>query len=134
MCVLGGGAQVHSKEKTKKEEKYVSKTPTNTLAQKDGNTKPHNSLVYIRQHWQLYAFFIMPAFVLTIIFRYIPMGGIAIAFTDYNPSVEVFVNGGAQTMTATMYTDQAADGFPFFATGKISMDIEECDLDMGNTD
>ena len=63
----------------------MSKIPTSTLAHKSGNTKLHNSLVYIRQHWQLYAFFIMPAFVLTIIFRYIPMGGIAIAFTDYNP-------------------------------------------------
>ncbi len=45
----------------------------------------HNTLVYVRQHWQLYALFILPAFVLTIIFRYIPMGGILIAFQDYNP-------------------------------------------------
>lgn len=65
----------------------MSKTPTSTLAraQKGGDTKLHNTLVYLRQHWQLYAFFIMPAFLLTVIFRYIPMGGIAIAFTDYNP-------------------------------------------------
>ena len=45
----------------------------------------HNTLVYMRQHWQLYVFFMLPAFALTIIFRYIPMGGILIAFTDYNP-------------------------------------------------
>lgn len=45
----------------------------------------HNALVYFRQHWQLYLIFIMPAFLLTIIFRYIPMGGILIAFTEYNP-------------------------------------------------
>lgn len=45
----------------------------------------HNSLVYIQQHWQLYVIFMLPAFLLTIIFRYIPMGGIAIAFTEYNP-------------------------------------------------
>ena len=45
-------------------------------------------------------------------------------------SVEVFVNDGQQTLTATMYTDQEADGFKFFATGKISMDIEKYDLDM----
>lgn len=65
----------------------MSKTPTSTLAraQKGGGTKLHNTLVYLRQHWQLYAFFIMPAFLLTVIFRYIPMGGIAIAFTDFNP-------------------------------------------------
>ena len=63
----------------------MSKPTSNTLSQQSGNTKLHNSLVYIRQHWQLYAFFIMPAFLLTIIFRYIPMGGVAIAFLDYNP-------------------------------------------------
>ena len=45
----------------------------------------HNTLVYLRQHWQLYLIFMLPAFVLTIVFRYIPMGGVAIAFMDYNP-------------------------------------------------
>ena len=45
----------------------------------------HNTLVYVKQHWQLYALFILPAFALTIIFRYIPMGGILIAFQEYNP-------------------------------------------------
>lgn len=44
----------------------------------------HNTLVYMRQHWQLYVIFLLPAFALTIIFRYIPMGGILIAFEDYN--------------------------------------------------
>lgn len=63
----------------------MSKTPSGAVAQKNGNTRLHNTLVYIRQHWQLYLFFIMPAFVLTIVFRYLPMGGIAIAFTDYSP-------------------------------------------------
>ena len=45
----------------------------------------HNTLVYLRQHWQLYLIFMLPAFVLTVIFRYIPMGGVMIAFMDYNP-------------------------------------------------
>ena len=45
----------------------------------------HNSLVYVRQHWQLYVCFLLPALALTIIFKYIPMGGILIAFQDYNP-------------------------------------------------
>ena len=45
----------------------------------------HNTMVYLRQHWQLYLIFMLPAFVLTIVFRYIPMGGVAIAFMDYNP-------------------------------------------------
>ena len=39
----------------------------------------------MRQHWQLYVLFILPAFLLTLIFKYIPMGGVLIAFMDYNP-------------------------------------------------
>ncbi|MBO4292646.1 MAG: sugar ABC transporter permease, partial [Lachnospiraceae bacterium] len=52
----------------------------------------HNTLVYVRQHWQLYVFFMLPAFALTIIFRYIPMGGIAVAFTEYNPIRGIFAS------------------------------------------
>ena len=68
----------------------MSKPSANTLAPRSGSSKMHNTLVYVRQHWQLYALFIMPAFVLTIVFRYIPMGGIAIAFMDYNPFAGIF--------------------------------------------
>ncbi len=39
---------------------------------------------YIKKNWQLYIIFMMPAFLLTIIFKYIPMGGILIAFKDYS--------------------------------------------------
>ena len=53
-------------------------------ARKTGGTL-HNTLVYMRQHWQLYLLFILPAFLLTLIFKYIPMGGVLIAFMDYNP-------------------------------------------------
>lgn len=52
---------------------------------KKKNTGLHNGLVYVIQHWQLYVFFLLPALALTIIFRYIPMGGILIAFERYNP-------------------------------------------------
>lgn len=45
----------------------------------------HNTLKYMRQHWQLYVVFLMPALLLTIIFRYLPMGGVLIAFQKYNP-------------------------------------------------
>ena len=45
----------------------------------------HNTMVYVRQHWQLYLIFLMPAFLLTMIFKYAPMSGILIAFQDYNP-------------------------------------------------
>jgi putative aldouronate transport system permease protein len=55
-----------------------------------GGQAIHNTLVYMRQHWQLYVLFMMPAFLLTIIFRYIPMGGVLIAFEEYNPFRGVF--------------------------------------------
>lgn len=45
----------------------------------------HNTLKYMRQHWQLYVVFLLPALLLTIIFRYAPMGGVLIAFQKYNP-------------------------------------------------
>lgn len=48
------------------------------------------TIVYVRQHWLLYVPFMMPAFLLTVIFKYIPMGGIAIAFLDYNPFQGIF--------------------------------------------
>ncbi len=41
-------------------------------------------LTYIKKNWQLYVIFLMPALLLTIIFKYIPMGGVLIAFKDYN--------------------------------------------------
>ncbi|MCQ2442688.1 MAG: ABC transporter permease subunit [Oscillospiraceae bacterium] len=50
----------------------------------------HSTLVYMQHHWQLYALFMLPAVAITIIFRYIPMGGIAIAFTEYNPIRGIF--------------------------------------------
>lgn len=43
-------------------------------------------------------------------------------------SVEVFINDGEQVMTATMYTDQAADGISFFADGCVNMDVVKYDL------
>lgn len=46
--------------------------------------KPAEKLKYIKNNWQLYLIFLMPAFLLTIIFKYIPMGGVLIAFEDYN--------------------------------------------------
>ncbi len=47
-------------------------------------------LSYIRKNWQLYLFFLMPALVLTIIFKYLPMGGILMAFEDYNVRLGLF--------------------------------------------
>ena len=54
-------------------------------AQEKSSGKLSNLLLYLKQHWQLYLIFLLPALVLTIVFRYIPMGGILIAFKNYNP-------------------------------------------------
>lgn len=40
---------------------------------------------YIRRNYQLYLLFTLPPLILLIIFKYIPIGGILIAFEDYNP-------------------------------------------------
>ena len=47
--------------------------------------KMHNTWLYVMHHWRLYVFFLGPALLLTIIFRYLPMGGILIAFEKYSP-------------------------------------------------
>ncbi len=51
---------------------------------------PREKLKYIKNNWQLYVIFLMPALLLTIIFKYIPMGGVLIAFEDYNVIKGVF--------------------------------------------
>lgn len=47
--------------------------------------KFHNTITYVTHHWRLYVFFLGPALLLTIIFKYLPMGGILIAFEKYSP-------------------------------------------------
>ena len=39
-------------------------------------------MTYMKKNWQLYLFFLMPGLLLTIIFKYLPMGGLLIAFED----------------------------------------------------
>ena len=55
----------------------------------DAETR-HKKLVYIKNNWQLYVFFALPAVLLTLIFKYVPMGGLAIAFEDYNNRLGIF--------------------------------------------
>ena len=45
---------------------------------------PGEKLKYVKKNWQLYVFFLLPGLLLTLIFKYGPMGGILIAFEDYN--------------------------------------------------
>ena len=48
------------------------------------NSRVKTKWYYIKKNWQLYLFFLLPAVALTFIFKYIPMGGVLIAFKDYN--------------------------------------------------
>ncbi len=43
-------------------------------------------------------------------------------------SVEIFVNDGEQVMSATIYTEQCADGIAFFADGRVRMNVVKYDL------
>ncbi len=61
------------------------KTNSSASAKEAQGGRVHNTLVYVKQHWQLYILFLLPAMALTIIFKYFPMGGILIAFKNYNP-------------------------------------------------
>ena len=45
---------------------------------------PREKLKYVKKNWQLYVFFLLLGLLLTLIFKYGPMGGILIAFEDYN--------------------------------------------------
>jgi putative aldouronate transport system permease protein len=59
-------------------------------AAKTGVKSGESFLSYVKKHWQLYVIFMLPAFLLTIIFKYIPMGGVLIAFERYNPIRGIF--------------------------------------------
>lgn len=41
-------------------------------------------ITYVKKNWQLYVIFLLPALLLTVIFKYIPIGGVLIAFEDFN--------------------------------------------------
>ena len=43
-------------------------------------------------------------------------------------SVEVFINDGEKVMTATLYTEPAADGISFYSDGKVRMNVIKWDL------
>lgn len=49
-----------------------------------GKSRVISKWQYVKTNWQLYVIFLLPAVLLTVIFKYIPMGGILIAFKDYN--------------------------------------------------
>lgn len=45
---------------------------------------------YFRKNWQLYVIFLLPGLLLTLIFKYLPMLGIVIAFEEYSPFLGYF--------------------------------------------
>ena len=63
----------------------TSSTVVSDKKQNKNSAGLHNTLLYLKQHWKLYVIFLLPALALTLIFKYIPMGGIMIAFQKYNP-------------------------------------------------
>jgi putative aldouronate transport system permease protein len=54
------------------------------------NSKLNEKLKYIKRNYQLYLFFTLPPLILLIIFKYVPMGGVLIAFEDYSSIAGVF--------------------------------------------
>lgn len=52
-------------------------------------SKKNSSLKYIKKNWQLYIIFLLPGFLLTLVFKYLPIGGILMAFKDYNPRLGI---------------------------------------------
>lgn len=57
---------------------------------KDMSGRMKQKIGYIRRNWQLYLLFLLPAVVITVIFKYIPMGGVLIAFEDFNVIKGIF--------------------------------------------
>ena len=60
------------------------KAQTYRKPQQTFGEKMSGKLKYVKKNWQLYLIFLLPALLLTVIFKYFPMGGVLIAFEDYN--------------------------------------------------
>jgi hypothetical protein len=52
-------------------------------------SKGNSSLMYIKKNWQLYVVFMMPVLLLTLVFKYLPIGGLLMAFKAYNPRLGI---------------------------------------------
>lgn len=68
----------------KKEGQIMKVFRKNKAAAVTVNQTSQEKLKYVKKNWQLYVFFLLPGLLLTLIFKYGPMGGILIAFEDYN--------------------------------------------------
>lgn len=65
--------------------KFKNEKIGNVKIRKETNNNLRQKLKYIRKNYQLYIFFMLPPLLLLIIFKYIPIGGILMAFQDYSP-------------------------------------------------
>lgn len=54
----------------------------NAVVNKNGKRTGRNAAVAVKRHWQVYLM-MLPAMVLLFLFAYLPMGGLVIAFKDY---------------------------------------------------
>lgn len=70
-----------------KVKKTMSIQKTADSGNKEG--KMNQKLKYVISNWQLYVIFLLPALLLTFIFKYVPMGGVLLAFKDYNAMLGV---------------------------------------------
>lgn len=67
--------------------KTMSIQKTADSGNKEG--KMYQKMKYVKSNWQLYVIFLLPALLLTFIFKYVPMGGVLLAFKDYNAMLGV---------------------------------------------
>jgi ABC-type polysaccharide transport system permease subunit len=67
----------------------IAGEPTDTRIHQYHQTPSNNFRLNFLRHWQLYAIMLIP-FAYLIIFRYIPMGGIIIAFKKYRVTKGIF--------------------------------------------
>ena len=82
----------------------------------------HNTGVYMARHWQLYLIFILPAVALTLIFKYMPMGGILIAFQDYNPFQDIW-EGASVGRSRTLPALHVLAGFQRYLVNTLKLSV-----------
>lgn len=73
---LNGVKKISPDIQRRRNRKVRTSTKKSTLSEK---------LNYIKKNYLLYLFFTLPPLILLIVFKYIPMGGVLIAFEDYSP-------------------------------------------------
>lgn len=78
------------------------------------------NMKYVKDNYQLYLF-ILPALALTILFKYIPMYGVLIAFKDYNPLKGIVGSDWVGLKHFIRFIDSQNFGYIFMNTLKLSV-------------